>query len=62
MNSDYAAARLHLERAFDYLRGNDDISRNAREAIDLLIEAVAAGQYNQPPAQLLRFPAKAGQG
>jgi hypothetical protein len=54
--SDFAAARVHLERAFDYLKGNDDLSHNAREALDLLIEAVAVAQYRRPQGEVLTYP------
>ena len=58
--SDFAAARLHLERAYDYLHGNDETSRRAREALDLLIEAVAASQYRRPWGQVVAFREEAG--
>lgn len=56
MKSDFSAAKLHLDRAYHYLRGNDDTSQKACEA--LLIEAVAAEEFRQPrkTATLLKFP------
>lgn len=59
--SDFAAARVHLERAFDYLDGNDEISKNAREALDLLIEAVATAEFSRSKAAVLLHPSARGQ-
>ena len=56
MKSDFAAAHLHLERACHYLRGDDETSRAALAAIDLIIEAVAAAQYARPMAEVVPFP------
>jgi hypothetical protein len=60
LTSDFAAARLHLQRAYDYLRGNDEISHKTREAVDLLIEAVAVAEHRRPPARVLEFKTGAG--
>jgi hypothetical protein len=59
MKSDFAAARLHLERACHYLRGDDETSHNALAALDLLIEAVVAAQYTRPAAEVFDFPMSA---
>ncbi|MER9331712.1 MULTISPECIES: hypothetical protein [unclassified Mesorhizobium] len=56
MTSDFSAARIHLERAYHYLRGNDETSRLACEALDLLIESVAEAQHRRPEAGVLEFP------
>ncbi|MER9572722.1 hypothetical protein NKI77_26625 [Mesorhizobium opportunistum] len=58
MTSDFSAARVHLDRAYDYLRGDDPMSQRGREALDLLIEAVAVEEFKQPrqSAEVLRFP------
>ena len=56
MKSDFAAAHLHLDRACHYLRGDDDVSRAALAALDLVIEAIAAAQYARPSADVLPFP------
>ncbi|TPM34275.1 hypothetical protein [Mesorhizobium sp. B2-3-4] len=56
MTSDFSAARLHLERAYDYLRGNDETSRSACVALDLLIETVAEAQHRKPEPGVLEFP------
>ena len=56
MKSDFAAAHLHLDRACHYLRGDDDTSRAALAALDLVIEAVAAAQYARPMAEVVPFP------
>lgn len=57
MTSDFSAARVHLDRAYDYLCGDDPMSRRGREALDLLIEAVAVEEFKQPRqnAEVLRF-------
>lgn len=60
--SDFAAARVHLQRAFDYLYGDDETSKQAREALDLLIEAVATVEHRRPKAEVLLHPAANGQG
>lgn len=55
MKSDFAAAHLHLDRACHYLRGDDEVSRAALAALDLVIEAVAAAQYARPTADVVPF-------
>ncbi|MER9232252.1 hypothetical protein NKI56_09135 [Mesorhizobium sp. M0622] len=63
MTSDFAAAHLHLERACHYLSGDDETSRTARAALDLLIDAIVAAQYKRPRGDVVEFPrsAKLGQ-
>ncbi|QND63614.1 hypothetical protein HB777_06655 [Mesorhizobium loti] len=56
MTSDFSAARIHLERAYHYLQGNDEASRTACDALDLLIETVAEAQHRPPEAGVLEFP------
>ena len=56
LTSDFSAARIHLERAYHYLRGNDETSRLTCEALDLLIETVAEAQHRQPYTGVLEFP------
>lgn len=58
MTSDFSAARVHLDRAYHYLRGDDPISRRGREALDLLLEAVTVEEFKQPRqnAEMLMFP------
>ena len=56
LTSDFSAARVHLERAYHYLRGDDETSRSACEALDLLIEAVAEAQHRRSEAEVLEFP------
>ena len=41
MHSDFAAARLFLERSLIALRGDDEFSLKAREALALLIDGCA---------------------
>jgi hypothetical protein len=40
MKSDLNAARLHLERAFYYLCGDDPFSRAARKSINVLMDEI----------------------
>jgi hypothetical protein len=49
VHSDFAAARLFLERAFVALRGDDEFSVRAREALALIIEACARKQKLTAP-------------
>ncbi|KRB23798.1 MULTISPECIES: hypothetical protein [Mesorhizobium] len=56
MTSDFSAARIHLERAYHYLRGNDETSRSTCEALDLLIETVAEAQHRRSETGVLAFP------
>ncbi|RWC23783.1 MAG: hypothetical protein EOS56_18135 [Mesorhizobium sp.] len=56
LTSDFSAARIHLERAYHYLQGNDETSRTACDALDLLIETVAEAQHRRPEAGVLEFP------
>lgn len=58
MDSDFSAARLLLEQAYHHLHGDDDVSTKARQALDLIIEAVATEQYKRPVriAKVLAFP------
>jgi hypothetical protein len=44
MDSDFARARAHLKRAHKFLQGNDEASRKAAEAIDLLVINLAAAE------------------
>ena len=49
MKSDLSAARLHLERAYYYLCGDDQFSREARKSIDALMDGViAVGDSSAP--------------
>ena len=55
LTSDYSAARAHLERAIHYLRGEDDTSRNSREALELIVEAVIVADMRRPSAKVIKF-------
>jgi hypothetical protein len=55
MSSDFTAARLHLERAYHHLVGNDETSRRVGEALDLLIEAVATAECQRPETKVVPF-------
>jgi hypothetical protein len=59
MKSEFSAARVHLERAYDALRGDDETSCKTREALDLLIEAVAVAEYSRPSATVINLPIRA---
>ncbi|WP_421916551.1 hypothetical protein [Mesorhizobium sp.] len=59
MKSEFSAARIHLERAYDALHGDDETSSNTRQALDLLIEAVAAAEYSRPSATVIDLPIRA---
>lgn len=56
LTSDFSAARVHLERAYYYLRGDDETSRAACDTLDLLIETVTEAQHMRPKAGVLEFP------
>lgn len=58
MTSDFSSARMLLEQAYDHLHGSDEVSVKTREALDLIIEAIAAAQFRRPThvAKVLRFP------
>jgi hypothetical protein len=55
MKSDFAAARLHLDRAYHYLRGNDEASRKMCEKLDLLLESVIAAEFAKPTAHVVQL-------
>lgn len=56
MKSDFSAARLHLDRAYHYLRGNDEASRKMCEKLDLLLESVIAAEFARPTAHVVQLP------
>lgn len=56
VTSDFAAARVHLQRAFDYLHGDDETSRTVCEALDTLIEAVATAEHSPRNGAVIPFP------
>ncbi|MCA0045948.1 hypothetical protein LB577_03095 [Mesorhizobium sp. B283B1A] len=58
MKSDFSAARVHLDRAYHYLGGDDPMSQTGREALDAIIEAVAFEEFKQPrrQAEVIPFP------
>ncbi|MET3661710.1 hypothetical protein [Aquamicrobium ahrensii] len=53
---DLSAARVHLERAYYYLGGNEEACCKAREALDLLIEMVATAEHARPVGDVIQFP------
>jgi hypothetical protein len=55
LTSDFAAAHVHLDRTLRCLRGNDDVSHEARHAIELLIEAVMVAEHRKPEAEVIAF-------
>ena len=55
LTSDFSAARLHLERAHHYVRGDDNASREICFALELLIEAVVTAEYTRPRGEVVQF-------
>jgi hypothetical protein len=57
LTSDFSAAYVHLDRAFHYLSGDDETSSRARDALGLLMDAVATAKYTRrDKAEVLQFP------
>jgi hypothetical protein len=58
MKSDFSAACDYLDRALSKLCGDDATSEKAREALELLVEAILVAQHSQPlkEARILQFP------
>jgi hypothetical protein len=55
MRSDFAGARLFLERALDCLEDADVTSQKMREAIELLIEVAMKEEARREDAKVLPF-------
>lgn len=57
MQSDFRTARLTLTQALDSLQGSDPFSAQTREAVDLLIEAIAQTEFAKPQksTNVIRF-------
>ncbi|QKC97281.1 hypothetical protein EB231_23295 [Mesorhizobium sp. NZP2298] len=56
MQSDFAAARELLECAQNRLSGNDETSRSVRAMLDVLIEEIAAAEFQKAPLTIIPFP------
>lgn len=56
MESDFAAAQVHLRRARLCLRGSDKVSEEAAEALDLLIVAVVTADFTRDQRKVIPFP------
>ena len=57
MQSDFAAARRHLEQAQDCLRGDDNVTDKMLTALSLLIDAALTAEYRRtPPGEVVPFP------
>jgi len=56
VTSDFAAARQLLEKAEQNLRGRDSTSRQLREAVELLVEAVLTAEHTAPRGEVVMFP------
>jgi hypothetical protein len=58
-DSDFAAARVHLDQARQCLQGDDETSRRAVEALELLIEATTTAENSHksgaPHRQIFTF-------
>jgi hypothetical protein len=48
METDFAALRQYLEGAWLQARGNDEVTRKVRSALDLLIEEVLHAENTRP--------------
>lgn len=61
MQTDFAAVRQYLEGAWLHVHGDDELACKLREALDGLVETVAAAECSRPrrPAEILRFPKQA---
>jgi len=47
MVSNFSAARVHLQRAYDCLKGGDKVSGKTREALDILIDVIATAESHK---------------
>ena len=56
MESDFVSAGRHLEDAFSCLRGEDTLSREARQALGILIDAFEGLEHLRPSAKIVPFP------
>ena len=48
METDFAALRQYLEGAWLQARGNDELTRKVRSALDQLIEDVLHAEFSRP--------------
>jgi hypothetical protein len=48
METDFAALRQYLEGAWLQARGNDEVTRKIRSALDLLIEDALHAEHGRP--------------
>lgn len=57
MPSNFALARHHLEQAWLQLSGSDETSVKSRQALDILIEAIATIEHMMPrrEAEIIEF-------
>ena len=57
MRSDFAMARRHLEQAYNYLAGDDHLTRKLLAALNLLIEATLTAEHTANKAsKVVTFP------
>lgn len=56
MQSDFAAARELLECVQNRLCGDDETSRSVRAKLDVLIEEIAAAEFQKAPSPIVPFP------
>jgi len=56
VESDFAAAQVHLRKARISLRGSDRVSEEAIEALDLLIVAVTTAELVRDQRNVIWFP------
>ena len=56
MQSDFAAARELLECAQNRLCGEDETSQRIRARLDVMIEEIAAAEFQKSPLTIVPFP------
>lgn len=57
MRSDFAMARRHLEQAYSYLSGDDELTRKLLAALNLIIEATLTAEHLADKAnKVVAFP------
>ena len=55
MESDFSTAQVHLRNARQCLEGSDKVSREATEALDLLIVAVITADFTREQRKIVPF-------
>jgi hypothetical protein len=55
LESDFSTAKVHLRNARQCLEGSDKVSREATEALDLLIVAVITADFTREQRKIVPF-------